>query len=388
VVHIQLFFPDVVNQPGVDIVCVGEGEKPLLQLLKQFDGNISSIKDVPNLLIKNGKTIIKNPVCPLLTEGELSDLPFSDRTHYEKYPVLRKNPHKKVWTSRGCPYNCSYCFNHAYKEIYKGQGKLVRQRSVDSVINEIREIKKYGWKALEIIDDQFVLKKDWIFEFCERYSREIKLPFTCSSTAKQIKPDIVKALKEAGCKTVYFGIESGVEEIRKKVYHKPITNDDIYNAADALHFHNLPFLTFNIIGLPDETLEDMYETIKLNQEIKPTYPWCSILQPYPGTDIAKYFQEKDNVESSMREFAYSFFQASTVKNPEKQKLISNAQKLFTYFVNFNVKYDTFVRLVKQPVLKIDKMYPLVFYWYYGRSLNQRYGMNMFSLFQYWLYTRS
>lgn len=381
------FFPDIVSQPGVDMVCIGEGEKPVLQMIKQYDGRLSSIEDVPNLWINRGNSIIKNSVCSLLTEDELSDLPFCDRSHYNKYPILARNPHKKIWTSRGCPYNCSYCFNHAYKKIYKGHGKLVRQRSVNSVIEEIKEIKKYGWKCLEIIDDQIILSKDWILDFCDRYAKEINMPFTCSSTAKQIKPDIVEALKKAGCKTVYFGIESGVEETRKNIYKKPISNDDIYNAADALHQHNLPFLTFNIIGLPDETIEDIYETIKLNQKIRATYPWCSILQPYPGTNIAEYFQKKEGSTSSMRQFAYSFFQASTVIDQEKQKIIYNAQKLFTYFVNFNVEFDKFVRMVQKPRLKMEKLYPLVFYWYYGRSLNERYGMSPYSLFQYWIYTR-
>lgn len=381
------FFPEIIKQPGVDLVCIGEGERPLLQLLKEYDGNLASIKDVPNLWIKNGESVVKNPVCPLLTEDELSALPFCDRSHYAKYPLLRKNPHKKTWTSRGCPYNCSYCFNHAYKEIYKGQGRMIRQRSVESVLAELAELKKVGWKALEIIDDQFILSREWVFEFCDRYARDIGLPFTCSSTAKQITPDIVAALKTAGCKTVYFGIESGVEEIRTKIYNKPITNDDIFNAAEALHRHRMPFLTFNIVGFSEETLDDIYETVKINQEIKTTYPWCSILQPYPGTRIADYFQKDDKVDFSMRQFAYSFFQTSPVHDPVKRKIFSNAQKLFAYFVKHGVGYVRFVRMTTKPVPGLDRAYPLVFYWYYGRSLKQRYAMNLASLFQYWRYTK-
>lgn len=81
------FFPQIIEHPGVDIVCIGEREKPILQLLQKYDGNISSIKDIPNLWVKCGSSIVKNPMCSLLTEGELSKLPFSDRSHYQQYSI-------------------------------------------------------------------------------------------------------------------------------------------------------------------------------------------------------------------------------------------------------------------------------------------------------------
>lgn len=380
------FFPQVVEQPDIDIVCIGEGEKPLLQLLKNYNGSISSLKDVPNMWIKNGNSIIKNNVCSLLTEDELSELPFSDRSHYHKYSTLRNNPHKKIWTSRGCPFNCSYCFNHAYKQIYKGHGKIIRQRSVGSVIDELKELKKYAWKTLEIIDDQFLLSKDWIREFCERYAKEIALPFACISSAKQIEHDVVGLLKKAGCRIMYFAIESGAEKIRKEIYNKPITNNDIYKAANALHSHNMSFVTFNMVGLPDETLEDIYETVRINQNIKATYPVCSILQPYPGTQIAETIRKQTGKDLGQK-FTYSYFQSSIIDDPVKRRLFNNSQKLFSYFVKSNVKYDKFVRLVKEPVLNIDKLYPLIFYWNFGRDIKDRYGIGWLSLFRYWLYSK-
>jgi radical SAM superfamily enzyme YgiQ (UPF0313 family) len=380
------FFPQIIEQNSVDIVCIGEGEKPLYELLKKYNGNISSIENISNLWIKNSNSIIKNTVCPLLTEDELSLLPFSDRSHYDQYPILKNNPHKKIWTSRGCPFNCSYCFNATYKRIYKGQGKIVRQRSVDSVINELIELKNnYGWRCLEIIDDQFLYNKEWLFNFCERYAKEINLPFTCCSIAKQIKPELVYALKKAGCRTINFAIESGVERIRKEIYNKPVSDDDIYKAVDALHAHNMKFLTFNMIGYPDETLEDIYATIKINQKIKTTYPWCSILQPYPGTEISNRINKGNN---SLK-FTYSYFQSSIVQDPEKRKIFSNAQKLFTYCVKANIDYNKFTQLVKNPILMTDKLYPLIFYWYYGRDIMRRLDVDwryLVYLGRYWLYS--
>ncbi len=378
------FFPQVINQDGIDLICIGEGEKPLCHLMESYDGTVSSIENTPNFWIKKGGKIIKNPLLPLLTMEEMSRLPQCDRTYYDDYVALRKNPHKKIWTSRGCPYSCSYCFNHRYKQIYQGLGKMVRQRSVDSVIDELAALKKIGWQCLEIADDHFLISEDWIFEFCEKYAKTIYLPFTCCSTAKQIKPHVVAALKRAGCKAVYFAIESGVEKIRREIYNKPIKDADIFDAADALHYYDMPFLTFNMVGLPDETLEDIYETISINQKIKTTHPWCSILQPYPGTIIADMMDSK--VNGCHPEFAYSYFQMSTINDTRKKRLFSNAQKLFTHMVKSNTGMDKFVRLVENPPLRAELFYPMIFYWNYSTDLRKRYGMKWMSLFRYWRYS--
>ena len=379
------FFPQVIEEKDVDIICLGEGEKSLLKLLYSFDGTIKSIENIPNLWIKKGQSLIKSArLNPLLTEEELSQLPPSDRTHYDHYHVLKRNPNKKIWTSRGCPYSCSYCFNAKYKEIYKGLGKMVRQRSVESVISELKELKKFGWKCLEIVDDQFVISKDWIFEFSEKYAKEINLPFFCSSTANQITYEIVGALKKCGCRAMYFAIESGVEKTRKEIYNKKISDSEIYNAADALHSHDMPFLTFNMVGIPDESLEDIYATVRINQEIRTAYPWCSILQPYPSTKMAEIFKNNIDISSSP---SYSYFETSCINDPVKKRIFSNAQQLFAYMVKFNSSFEKFVKLVKNPPLKIDKFYPLIFYYFYGQGIKKRASIRWSILFRYWLYSK-
>ena len=379
------FFPEVIRHESIDLICIGEGEKPLLNLLSSYDGTVSSIKNTPNCWVKeNGSIISKNSLIPLLSEEELTQLPFCDRTHYSDYSSLRYSPHKKIWTSRGCPFSCSYCFNYKYKQLYKGLGKMIRQRSVDSVIAELRDLKKYGWKCLEIVDDHFLTSRDWLYEFCEKYVRYINLPFACNFTAKQISNDIVVALKKAGCKTICFAIESGNQSIRKKAYNKPITNEEIYNAADILNSHNMPFLTFNMIGLPEESMDDIYQTIAINQKINTTYPWCSILQPYPGTQISEYITGQDI--DFKKVFTYSYFSSSVIGDLKKRKIISNAQKLFAYFVKSKANYNKVCSLAQNPPLNIDKFFSLMFYWHYGNDIRKRYGLDWLSLFRYWLYS--
>ena len=385
--HHPTFRPEVVREPGVDAICVGEGEKSLGLLMERYDGSLSSIREVPNIWLKDGDTIIRNPVSSLLSAEELSNLPPADRTFYQDYPALRKSPVKSVWTSRGCPYGCSYCFNAFYNRIYHGKGGIFRQRSVKSVINELKELKQYGWKGLNIVDDQFLCRREWVEEFCARYGKEIVLPFQCLATATQIEPSLVAILKRAGCEVIYFGIESGVEEIRMKRYNKPVSDDDIYQAAEALHLHGMTFLTYNMVGLPDETVDDIYRTVGINQEIETTYPWCSILQPYPGTAIAEEMTIKRR-DQDAGSFPYSYFQESVINDPIKRELFFNAQKLFPYLVLKKVSYDKFVRLVRRPARFARLLYPPVFYWFFGKGLRARYNLSWSAMFRYWIYSKS
>lgn len=381
------YFPEVVLEPEIDLICKGEGEKSMIQMLKLYDGTMASIANIPNFWVKDGDKVTKNELGNLLDNDELTALPPIDRSLYAEYKALRNNPHKKIWTSRGCPYSCSFCFNNAYNEMYKGKGKTVRQRSVDSVMHELRELKKYGWRTLEITDDLFLVNRDWVLEFCEKYEKEIRLPFTCFATANMIKEDVVKSLKSAGCSVISFGIESGVQEIRFKAHLKPITNVNIYKAAEVMHRHKLPFLTFNMVGLPDETYDDIFETVKINQEIETPYPWCSIVTPYPGTKIAEYMKEKANINLN-RPFHYSYFEESILDDEGKRKMFSNAQKLFAYAVKKKISKDRFRELIYNPTARADRwLYPLIFYWNYGTDIRKRYHLSWLALFRYWLYTK-
>jgi len=265
--------------------------------------------------------------------------------------------------------------------MYKDLGTMVRQRSVDSIIGELKEIKNFGAEVIDIVDDQFLLSKNWTFEFCEKYRKYINLPFKCNSAARQINKDIVVALKSAGCRCVDFAIECGVEKTRKEIFDKPITDEDIYNAADVLHSNNMPFLTYNMVGLPSETLEDIFQTVKINQKIKTPYPQCSILQPYPGTKIATHIGKGE----LQKKFTYSFFQSSALGDSKRQRQISNAQKLFTYFVTHNIGYDKFACMVNSQSL-VSRFYPLCFYWHYGQIIRKRYGYSWPALFKFWLYS--
>jgi len=157
------FFPELLNNPSIDFICRGEGEYALEELLDRMDKG-EDLTSIPNIWTKQDGSIIKNDVRPLIEDLDL--LPIPDRSHYDKYHFLRNNPHKKMITSRGCPFSCTYCYNSAFKALYRNKGRLVRRRSVKKVIEEILLLYHGGgWKTLEIVDDAFLADKKWFLQF-------------------------------------------------------------------------------------------------------------------------------------------------------------------------------------------------------------------------------
>ena len=174
-------FPDVIKEDCVDMICIGEADLVILAIANAIDKKWN-IKKIKNICVEEGKTIRKNELAPLV---DLDNLPSIDRElYYKRYSFLKNLSVKKFITSRGCPYNCSFCFNQTMRKMYKGKGKWVRKRSVDRVIAEIKEVrKKYGLKGVRISDDTFTMEHTWLTEFLNKYKKEVNLPFTCLGRA-------------------------------------------------------------------------------------------------------------------------------------------------------------------------------------------------------------
>ena len=186
-------FPDIIKYPQVDYVCRGEGEYALLDLADRMKRN-GRTDNIMNIWCKKDGKIIKNSLRPLIPD--LNELPFSDRGVYYKYGKIRLDPQKRFMTTRGCPYNCTFCFNHALMELYKDKGKYVRRRSVQNVIDEILQVKKkYSIKTVYFEDDTFILDRKWINEFLEEYRKKVNTPFICLIRANLVDEELVKLFK-------------------------------------------------------------------------------------------------------------------------------------------------------------------------------------------------
>lgn len=350
------FFPEIINDSNIDIICIGEGEHATLELLNKMEKK-EDIKNIKNLWVKKNNKIFKNSLRPFIQN--LDELPYPDRKIYYKYKFLRELNLKNFISGRGCPYNCTFCFNHALKQIYNNKGTYIRKRSVDNLIKEILEVKeKYGMNHITFSDDTFILNRTWLRQFLLEYKKRVNLPFSCNIRANLIDEEIVKLLKEANCYVAAMGIESGDENIRNNILKKGITNEQIRNTARLFKKYKIRFKTFNMIALPEESFEETFKNMKLNIEIKPTIATCSILQPYPKLEVTEYCMKHGFLDSNycVSDFGISRSDKSLtpLKIRDKEKF-ENLQAFYSLVIQFPFLKSIVKSLINFPPNKVFKL---------------------------------
>jgi anaerobic magnesium-protoporphyrin IX monomethyl ester cyclase len=354
--------PEIIVEPGIDVVCRGEGEYPVLELAEAISGK-ASITGIRNLWVKENGRIYKNELRPLIQD--LDELPFPDRDLYLKHDFFK---HQEIWhfiAGRGCPFDCTYCHNNVGKEIYKGLGQYVRQRKTEFILREINEFKrKSKMKYVFFSDDVLWIKKDWMMNFLKAYKREVQIPFLCTLTPKATDENIIKALKESGCYFSSIATETGNDRIRHDLLRKRMTNKEYIALAILLHKYEIPFTTSAILGLPGVSLDQALDSVRLNWILKPFYPWASIFQPYAGTWLAEYsiahgYMSRDDLER----LPHDFYKMSVIKQEDGNAII-NLHRLFFPICKFPKLMPIFMKLIKLPHNFIYDFIFLVFYSYY------------------------
>ena len=288
------FKPDeVIQDQNIDMICVGEGEVALKELLERMSSG-KDISSIPNIWLKNeaGK-IIKNDLGPLIIDLDL--LPFADRSIVPYQTFINNYKVEPIFiTSRGCPFHCTFCANSAYKKLYKGKGNWVRKRSPQHVIQEIQALReKYHFNTMNFYDECFGYHKKWITEFCHLYKQEFRYPFGCLIRAGTVDREWFRMMADAGLSIIYIGVESGNETIRKKVMNRNISDAVILKTCKDAMAEGIQVWTFNVIGVPGETVSTIDETMALNKLINPHFIQVSIYQPFPGTLLHDYCVENN-----------------------------------------------------------------------------------------------
>lgn len=273
---------------GLDAVCIGEGEYPILELadaLAAKNEGRPPDRGIKNIWFKAGEEIIRNATRPFIEN--LDALPFPDRELFDYQKIIDSDFSTALFMfSRGCPYDCTFCSNHALR--LKQPGRYVRFRSVESALAEIRQVTaRYRMQTLYFNDDCFTAQKSFLDEFCERYPREFKLPFDINARPETLTADICRRLKSAGCRRVSIGIECGDEKFRREVLGRKQSNERIVAAFAACRSAGLKTKSFNIVGFPRETPAVFRETVNLNRVIQPDSVIIGVFEPYPGTRLAE-----------------------------------------------------------------------------------------------------
>lgn len=351
------YFPELIEEDGVDGICRGEGEYPMLELVENLTSG-RPVSDLENWWIKDNGTIHKNEIRPLIQN--LDDLPQPD------HEIFREAIPHAIWqvmvmTSRGCPYNCTYCYNHVYRKLCKGKGRIVRRRSVDHVIRELKSIRKHKcYRFIRFLDDLFILSADWIEEFADRYRGEIGLPFSCLVRANHVTPEIVQNLRKAGCWRVQMGLESADDYVRNTIFKRNMKVEEIVDAARLLKDAGIKLVTGNIVGAPGSSFESDLKTLYLNIKIKPDYAGVALLQPYPGTEIydcALDMGMLDPNSHNLRESTVSRISTLIYQDKREKGRIENLQKLFSLSVEFPWSLGIVKLLVRLPS---NRLYHFIF----------------------------
>lgn len=327
-------FPQVLNHPAVDFICRGEGEQAVCDLATALENQLPTDR-IGNIISKNNGQWLEGPRNPLI--NPLDEVPFPDYSIYKDNPVIAADTFPLVYMVRGCPYSCSYCHNSRQKELFKGLGKYYRCYSVQRALAEVDSaIENYPQaRAVLFGGDTLGSNFEWMSQLVTSYSSRHSLPYICNLRPEFITEDVARLLGDTNCHMLAFGLESGSERIRKDLLGRNYSNAFIKEVTARLHRYNVPFRTYNIVGFPTESFDEMIETLQMNIDIKTKYPWCSIYTPYPATELTDYCIENGFLSDN---FFYddvppSFFNDTILKNVDRD-LILNFHSFFQIIILF------------------------------------------------------
>jgi len=286
-IHPTIYPECLLETPFLDGIFIGESELAFGEFLTRVEHNEPYHQTNNFAYLQNG-TLIRNPLNPILKDLDM--LPSPDRSIYPYEETVRATGYAPFSFSRGCPFKCTYCSNHAIAQLYGNPKDYVRLRSPESSILEIEStLEKIPYiKTIMISEDLFGINKEWRTSFLRLYQERIRQEFMCLLRVNVIDDQFLQLLKNAGCKRISFGVESGNDYIRNDVMKRNLSKETIVEAFRLTHAYGIETNAINIIGLPGEDEKMILDTIMLNREIKPTNSCVNIFFPYRGTVLGDY----------------------------------------------------------------------------------------------------
>ncbi|MFA4964173.1 MAG: radical SAM protein [Thermoleophilia bacterium] len=274
----------------VDYALQGESEATFVELLEALAAGRPVPTTIDGLIWRDQGSVRANPKVAFIED--LDSVPFPARDLVDIRGFMGKRlaiygignrPSLSLLTSRSCPHQCSFC------NMWMIHGKRWRPRSPENVLAEIDEmVGKWGARDLFIMDDNFTLRSDRVIEICEGIVRR-RYPIRWNTpngiSAKGATPEMARAMKAAGCKSVCVAIETGSEDFRLSAMNKRVTNDEIRRAVHAFRDAGVPVGGLLMLGMPGETDERFRETVRFVAELPLTWIVVSFTFPHVGTKL-------------------------------------------------------------------------------------------------------
>ncbi len=283
--HISSMGPETMHRfPEFDVAVVGEGEQPLVQLLRALDDS-ADLALVPSLLYRDGEQVLRTPALPIAKN--LDELPFPAWDLLPDFPEayrpaifeFPRGPVATIAASRGCPFQCKFCDTSTF-------GAQVRAYSPKVVVDMMHHLRNtYGVRHVSFVDDLFLASRLRVTELCDLIIQGgLNMTWTCAARVDTVRPDLLKLMKAAGCWEISFGLETGSDELLKKMDKQArvakSTQAVTWTAEAKIRTKGLFML-----GYPGETLETIQMTKDFIRRIPMEIMNLTKFTPYPGSPV-------------------------------------------------------------------------------------------------------
>lgn len=278
---------ELLKKDYMDIVVMGEGEYTILDLMKtlQNGGDLAEVKGIAF----DG---VITPPRPLITDLDSLPYPALHLLPMDHYKLLNmKTNMATMITSRGCPMQCSFCASAAL------HGAKLRLRSPEKIVDEIEYlVEEYKVETIAFMDDTFTLIPKRVEKICQEIKkRDLNIYWGCTARVDNISGDLLSQMREAGCITIFMGVESADQQVLDQV-DKKTTIPKIKQAFELSRKEKIRTIASVVLGMPGDTKDSIARTVKFVQELKPSYAIFSLATPYPGTRFYQQMLEQNMIK--------------------------------------------------------------------------------------------
>jgi len=347
--HPTIYPEETAKIQEVDFCVIGEGEGVILKLIKKIN-NFNKIKQIKGIAFQEKNKIINTGQTDLIKD--LNKLPFPARhlTPYKKYfwSLSALMPITTMFTSRGCPYKCSFCDRPAL-------GKLFRTHSAKNVVDEMEECQKMGIKEIFIYDDTFTVDRQRVLDICDEVKkRDFTIAWDIRARVDTVDEEVLRKLKQAGCQRIHYGVEAGTQKILN-VLRKGITLEMVERTFKLTKKIGIETAGYFMIGSPSETRKDILKTIQFMKKLNPDYVHITITTPYPATDLYRMgLEQKVLLYDYWKEFAENptldfepYFWERELSKEELFSLLKKAYRSFYFRPEYVLKRISKLKSIKE-----------------------------------------
>jgi anaerobic magnesium-protoporphyrin IX monomethyl ester cyclase len=302
--HASYMPESLLETPEINYAVMGEGEQAITELAAFIvKGDHAGASKVAGVVSKDAKGIIKNQP-KFLTNMDQIPFPARHLLPLEKYDrtieFLKAKPADVMSISRGCTFSCGFC------ETKKLWGNINRQFSPQRVMDEVNDlVTRYGTKGIYFINDNFTMRKKETAEFCDLMIKsKLDLEWVCDTRVDLVNQEILNKMASAGCKTIWFGVESGSQRVLDHI-NRHITLEQTENAFKMCRKAGIQVACSFMLGMPSETKEDLMASYRFADKLDADWCQFNVFIAYPDSPLWREMLETGKY-TQLDDFLYSY----------------------------------------------------------------------------------